>query len=100
MDPVWHKISSRLRLARRVAVEMLYGMSTLGWASEVQRERQQAGRLFLLLAFGGLLGLPIPSSYYALRVLPHVALTIGRWKRGLLRERDWSDLAGQLDGLD
>ncbi len=89
-----------LRRAWRAGRQFFYGMTTFEWVRGLERERGEAERLFLLVTFGGLVGLPILPPYYTLRLLPHVLPVVQRWKRGLLRERDWTDLAGLIGGID
>ena len=79
---------------------MFYGMTTFGWARDMRRERGEVERLFVLITFGDMLGLPILPPYYTLRLLPFIVPAISRWKRNLLRERDWTDLTGLIDGVD
>jgi hypothetical protein len=57
------------------------------------KERTSLETLFLLVIFGDTLGIPVPRSYYALTLLPHVGPRPGPWKRALLRQRDWTDFA-------
>ena len=94
------QIGDRIRHAAHVAGEVIYGMTTFEWARAARRERAEVERLFVLITFGDLIGLPILPPYYTLRLLPHVVPAINRWKRGLLRERDWTDLAGLIEGVD
>ncbi|MBM4430949.1 MAG: hypothetical protein FJ026_11480 [Chloroflexi bacterium] len=89
-----------LARARRVAGQVLYGMTTFGWVRDTRRQRAQIEQLFLLIAFGDLVGLPILPPYHALRLLPYVVPELDRWKRSLLRERDWSDLTELIEGVD
>jgi hypothetical protein len=56
-------------------------------------------RLFALIVFGDIIGLPILPPYYALRLLPYTVPVINRWKRSLLRERDWTDLTELIEGI-
>ena len=51
------------------------------------------------MVFGDLLGVPILPPYYALRLLPYAVPRINRWKRSLLRERDWTDLNDLIEGI-
>jgi hypothetical protein len=64
----------------------------------VRRERAATHMLFLLIVFGDMLGLPLLSPYFKLRLLPYIIPSIERWKRVLLRERDWTDLTGLIEG--
>jgi len=79
---------------------MLYGMTTYEWAQSTRRERAEVESLFVLVSFGDLVGLPILPPYYTLRLLPYVVPAINRWKRSLLRERDWTDLTDLIGGID
>lgn len=58
----------------------------------VRQEKGSRQSLFLLLTFGDLLGLPIFSPYYSLRILPYVFPAIDSWKKGMLRERDLTEV--------
>lgn len=100
----WANIRNALRhnvrQAVRFAREMLYGMTTFDWVRSVRRERAEVERLFVLVTFGELLGLPILPPYYVLRLMPYVVPALNRWKRSLLRERDWTDLTELIEGVD
>jgi hypothetical protein len=52
-------------------------------------------RLFILIVFGDLLGVPILPPYYALRLLPYIVPSLSTWRRSMLRERDLTDLLDQ-----
>ncbi len=95
----WIDIQDRTRRAVRAVREFLYGMTTFDWVRDLQRERGEVERLFVLITFGDLVGLPILPPYYTLRLLPYVVPTINRWKHSLLRERDWTDLTGFIEGI-
>ena len=93
-------IGDKLRQIARAAREVLYGMTTYEWVQGTKRERAEVENLFLLISFGDLVGLPILPPYYTLRLLPYVVPAINRWKRSLLRERDWTDLTDLIEGID
>ncbi|MEJ5310636.1 MAG: hypothetical protein WHX52_12760 [Anaerolineae bacterium] len=90
----------RLQRIAHAARQILYGMTTYEWAQSAKRERAEVERLFVLLSFGDLVGVPILPPYYTLRLLPYVVPALNRWKRSLLRERDWTDLAEFIEGID
>ena len=96
----WGQIGDKIRHAVHVAGEVVYGMTTFEWARGTRRERGEVERLFVLVTFGDLIGLPLLPPYYTLRLLPYIVPAINRWKRGLLRERDWTDLTGLIEGVD
>jgi hypothetical protein len=90
----------RIAHARRVASELIYGATVFDWVRGLRRRRAEVEQLFVLITFGDLIGLPILPPYYTLRLLPYVVPLLNRWKRSLLRERDWTDLAELIEGVD
>ena len=95
----WKSIRDKLRRAARAASEFLYGMTTYDWVRDLRRGRGEVERLFVLVTFGDMVGIPILPPYYTLRLLPYVVPAVNRWKRSLLRERDWTDLTGLIEGI-
>jgi hypothetical protein len=95
----WTSVQDKLRQALCVMREFLYGMTTYGWAGSLRQQRSEVERLFMLITFGDLVGLPILPPYHTLRLLPYVIPAIHRWRRSLLRERDWTDLSELIEGL-
>lgn len=92
---LWDKI----RRAWRVVGEVLYGMTVYDWVRDTRRRRGEVERLFVLITFGDIIGLPILPPYYTLRLLPYAVPVLNRWKRSLLRERDLTDLAELIEGV-
>jgi hypothetical protein len=86
---------NRVRDLVRILGQMLYGMTIYDWIRELQKERGQVERLFTLMVFGELLGIPVLPPYYALRLLPFVVPTMDTWRRSMLRERDLTELFDQ-----
>lgn len=87
--------ASRLRRLRRVLGDIFYGATIYEMVRDVRKERGQVERLFVLLVFGDLLGVPVLPPYYTLRLLPYVLPNIATWRRSMLRERDLTDLCDQ-----
>lgn len=96
---VWESVQEKMRHALRAMREFLYGVTVFEWVRDLRRERGEVEQLFVLITFGDLVGLPILPPYYTLRLLPYIVPTINRWKRSLLRERDWTDLSGLIEGI-
>jgi hypothetical protein len=79
----------------RVLGQMLYGATVYEMVRDLNKERGHLERLFILVVFGDLLGIPVLPPYYTLRLLPFVAPNITGWRRSMLRERDITDLCDQ-----
>ncbi len=75
--------------------DMLYGATIYEMVRELNKERANVERLFVLAVFGDLLGVPVLPPYYTLRLLPYAVPRIAGWRRSLLRERDLTDLCDQ-----
>ena len=85
----------RVRQVARVLGQMIYGASVYEMVRDLNKERGNLERLFILVVFGDLLGVPVLPPYYTLRLLPFVAPNITGWRRSMLRERDITDLCDQ-----
>ena len=85
------------RLLRALG-QIVYGMTIYDMVRELDKERGQLQRLFVLIVFGDLLGVPILPPYHALRLLPYIVPQIQGLRCSLLRERDMTDLCDQEIG--
>lgn len=83
------------RALAKMLGEMVYGATVYEMVRDLQKERGMIERLFILVVFGDVLGVPILPPYYALRLLPYVTPHMAGWRRSLLRERDLTDLCDQ-----
>jgi len=81
--------------AARALGDMLYGATIYEMVRDLNKERGNRERLFVLIVFGDLLGIPVLPPYYTLRLLPYVMPNITGWRRSILRERDLTDLCDQ-----
>jgi hypothetical protein len=72
--------------------DFFFGITYFEIEQTARQEKVSRQNLFLLLTFGDLLGIPIFSPYYSLRILPYVFPTIDSWKKGMLRERDLTEV--------
>ena len=75
--------------------QMVYGMTVYEMVRDLHKERGHLERMFILITFGDLLGIPILPPYYTMRLLPYVVPNINAWKHSLMRERDLTDLCDQ-----
>jgi hypothetical protein len=92
------ELACRLRDAGCALRDILYGMTLYDWVLELQKARGEVERVFTLLVFGDLLGIPILTPYYTMRLLPYMVPRIEAWRRSMLRERDLTDLFDQEIG--
>ncbi len=91
--PLVHALKERTEGCRKALKEIFYGMLLHEMGLEIGRERNALERLFMLVVFGDLVGLPILPPYYSMRLLPYALPLVETWKRGLFRERDLTDVA-------
>ena len=92
------QVKSRAKNIITTLQEVLYGMTTYDWVLELERARNEQDRLFTLMVFGDLLGIPLLPPYYSLRLIPFLVPTLENWRRSMLRERDFTDLIDQEIG--
>jgi hypothetical protein len=90
--PSLEEIARKLRALVHAVGEMIYGATIYEMVRDLQQQRGRIERLFVLIAFGDLLGIPVLPPYYALQLLPYIVPSIETWKRSMLRERDLTDL--------
>ncbi|RPI27305.1 MAG: hypothetical protein EHM70_18010 [Chloroflexota bacterium] len=96
--PINDRLITLLSLSRRGAKtlgEILYGMTVYEAVRDLKKERGNIHRLFILVVFGDMIGIPILPPYYTLRLLPFIVPNLEGWRRGLMRERDFTDLCDQ-----
>jgi hypothetical protein len=75
--------------------DFFYGMTAHELDLELKREKGHLNHLFMCVVFGDLVGLPLLPPYYAMRLLPYVIPTLETWKRGILREKDITELVSR-----
>jgi hypothetical protein len=76
----------------KVIREILYGFTAYELHRELQKGKGYNDRLFMLVIFGDLVGIPMLPPYYAMRLLPYVIPKINTWKRSVSKERDITDI--------
>jgi hypothetical protein len=92
------RLETAIQEMLRVLGEVIYGMTVYDWVHELEKARNEQERLFTLIVYGDLLGVPILPPYYTLRLLPFIVPTLENWRRSMLRERDLTDLIDQEIG--
>lgn len=92
------QLECRLRAAGCTLRDIFYGMTLHDWVLELQKARGEVEQAFTLIVFGDLLGIPILTPYYTLRLLPYMVPRLEAWRRSMLRERDICELFDQEIG--
>jgi hypothetical protein len=82
----------------QVIREVFYGMTVYDWVRELDKARNERERLFTMIVFGDLIGVPLLPPYYVLRLIPYIVPNLEGWRRSMLRERDFTDLFDQEIG--
>ena len=88
-------LKQRIRAAAVAIGDIMYGATIYEMVRDLHKERAKLERLFVLVVFGDLLGVPVLPPYYTLRLLPYIMPNITGWRRSMLRERDLTDLCDQ-----
>ena len=66
--------------------------------SFLKKEAYDAQDNFILLCFGDLLGLPLPTSYYTIELLPYLAEDLEAWERRMIRRNEiWQEKWAEFD---
>lgn len=89
---MWKKIGVNFKDFIKAAFDM-NDKST----SFLKKEAYDAQDNFMLLCLGDMLGLPIPTSYYTIELLPYIADDIEAWERRMIqRQSVWQDKWAQF----
>ena len=95
---MFERAKTNLGIAYKTVREVLYGMTIYDWVHELEKTRNEHNRLFTMIVFGDLIGVPILPPYYTLRLIPYIIPDFEGWQRSMLRERDFTDLFDQEIG--
>jgi hypothetical protein len=95
---MFEQLKAFLRKAGQTILEVFYGMTVYDWARELEKTRNEHNRLFTMIVFGDLVGVPILPPYYTLRLIPYILPNFENWRRSMLRERDLTDIIDQEIG--
>jgi hypothetical protein len=72
--------------------EFMYGFAAHESALIALRSRAAMEQLFMVIAMGDMLGVPVLPPYYSLRLLPYLLPRISAWKRSVLKQKDLTDI--------
>lgn len=71
--------------------DFLYGMSGYEFSRHALEMRAALETVFMATTMGNIVGVPVMPPYYALRLLPYAVPEMDRWKRRVLREREFTE---------
>lgn len=64
----------------------------------IENEAADTMDQFMLLCFGDMLGVDLPTTYYALELLPYLAEDLEKWQMRMADKKSiWEEKAGKLD---
>ncbi len=64
----------------------------------IQNEADELMDQFMILCFGDYLGIDLPTSYYALELLPYLAEDLEQWQGRMTSKKSiWEEKAAKLD---
>jgi hypothetical protein len=82
---------STLNHWKKVAYQILYGLTCHQLDLELKKEKDHLEDLFLLILCGDLVGVPVLPPYYSLKLLPYLIPVTQKWKCRILKEKDLTD---------
>ncbi len=88
-----NRILNSLKRLKKTVSEFFYGMTTYEWVELARKERLDLEHLFILISFGDILGLSLPTNYYSFRFLPYILPELSVWKKRMSRRKSLLDLA-------
>ncbi len=78
----------------------MYGLTGHEFARHAVELRHQMEAVFMVVTMGDLVGVPILPPIYTLRLLPHVVPDLARWKREMVRRKEfWEKDEYDLHGI-
>jgi len=80
--------------------DFIFGMTGYAFARHALATRRELESIFMVVALGDLVGLPVMPPVYSLRLLPYVTPEIENWKRRMARHKEfWEREEFDLHGV-
>jgi hypothetical protein len=80
--------------------QFVYGLTGYEFARYALETRRELESIFIIVTMGDLIGVPVLPPVYSLRLLPHVAPEIEKWKRQMARQKEfWEREEFDLHGV-
>lgn len=82
MDMDWTKVLSNVQGFFRGAFDFQERATSV-----LRKEAHEENDIFILLCFADLIGIPVPTSYYSLELLPYLAEELGGWEKRIVERK-------------
>lgn len=82
---------------KQIIHDFLFGAFLLDLYRETAKAHKQLLTVTEFLVFGEFVGVPLLSTYYALRLLPYFVADLYDFKREVLKERDVLEELSEID---
>lgn len=93
-------ISGRRAHALQSMKHFLYGLTGYPFVHHALEMKRETESIFMVLTLGELVGIPVMPPIYTLRLLPHLAPDVQKWKCQLARRKEfWEKEEFDLHGV-
>ena len=86
-------MSHRLESLKKALKDFFFGATAFEIQQTVRQEKLARLDLILLFSFGDLLGVPVFSPYYSLKLLPYFYPVLDSWKKRMLKKKDLTEIS-------
>lgn len=91
------KFSKRIK---RMVKELLFGMFGFEIMTYILKSKKRREDIFMVMVFGDILGIPLFSNYYSLRLLPYIVPMVENWKERILKEKDFIEKIAEEEDFE
>ena len=91
-------LRDKIRSLGRIFREFIYGATVYDLYRETKKIARDYRESIYLLLLGEMLGIPLLSNYYSLRILPYLIKDLEEFKKEMLKDKDLTDLLGEIEG--
>jgi hypothetical protein len=80
--------------------QFVYGLTGYEFSRYALETRRELESIFIIVTLGDLIGVPVLPPVYSMRLLPHMAPEIEKWKRQMARRKEfWEREEFDLQGV-
>ena len=90
----------RLSRGWEAVKNFVYGLTGYEFARHALEMRHQMEALFIVITLGDMIGVPVLTPIYSLRLLPYIVPEIAKWKGQMARRKEfWENEEYDLHGV-